>query len=294
MSYALRNSIIFAILLVAVSAGGFYWVGIRRTGQVNALVERREELRVHLDNISSTLSVYDTTRAQLSRLKARWQARSQTVPATDTPARTLAYIDEFIARADMSVNFDFTFTKRKDRVDYSFNTYVLRGEGRFEEIYALVWYLENGQRFYTVDGLQIEYVEPSSTKRSARWAWVTFKVIIRAYFEPESRVEDLPPLAESHRPELRPHNLFRPLITRSLPSNRLGLIEVEGATLSAMTEELAYLVDGSGEMHVLRRGDPVFLGRLTKIDMARSRVEFELNRGGIWGRHTLTVGDGTP
>ena len=39
-------------------------------------------------------------------------------------------------------------------------------------------------------------------------------------------------------------------------------------------------------------GDRVFLGRLTKIDMARSRVEFELNRGGIWGRHTLTVGAG--
>jgi len=58
--------------------------------------------------------------------------------------------------------------------------------------------------------------------------------------------------------------------------------------------ELVYLVDRSGEMHVLRRGDPVFLGRLTKIDMTRSRVEFELNRGGIWGRHTLTVGAGTP
>lgn len=294
MSYALRNSILFAILLVAVSAAGFYWLGIRRVDQVNSLVERQEALQVDRDKIDSALSVYDTTRAQLSRLKARWQARNQTVPATDTPARTLAYIDEFITGADVRVNFDFMFTERKDRADYSFNTYALQGEGRFEDIHALVWYLENGQRFYTVDGLQIEYVEPASTKRSARWDWVTFKVIIRAYFEPDSRVEEMPPLAEPRRPELRPHNLFRPLITRSLPSNRLGLFEVAGATLSAMTEELAYLVDRSGEMHVLRRGDRVFLGRLTKIDMARSRVEFELNRGGIWGRRTLTVGAGAP
>jgi Tfp pilus assembly protein PilO len=292
LSYALRNSIVFVILLVVVSAVGFYWVGMRGAGQVKALVESQKELRIDLDNINSALSVYDTTRAQLSRLKMRWQARSQTVPATDTPARTLTYIDQFLAAAEARVNFDFIFTERVDKEDYSYNTYALQGKGRFEDIYALVWYLEHGQRFYTADGLQLEYVEPASTRRSARWDWVSFKMIIRAYFEPESRVEDLPPLLEFRRPEHRPHNLFRPLITRSLPSNRQGLFDVEGATLSALTEEVAYVVDRKGKMQVLRKGDRVFMGRLTRIDMGRGRVEFELNRGGIWGRHTLTVGSG--
>ena len=52
---------------------------------------------------------------------------------------------------------------------------------------------------------------------------------------------------------------------------------------------LAYLMDRSGEMHLLRRGDRVYLGRLDKIDIARNRVEFALNRGGIWQRRILSI-----
>ncbi len=288
MSYTLRNSIVLATLLVLVAVGGFYWVGMYQSGRIDSLLEHKASLRTDLDNINSALSVYDITLAHVNRLKARWQGRSQVVPARDTPARTLAYIDGYLDRARAkSVSFDFMFTGVTDHEDHSFNTYSLQGESRFEDLYGLIWHVENGQRFYAVDGLQIEYSEPE--RRTSRWDWIRFRIILSAYFVPESLVEDLPPLSESLADD-QPGNPFLPLITQTLPSNRRGRLDVDKARLTALTEDAAYLVDRASKMHVLRQGDRVYLGLLDKIDMGGNRVEFLLNKGGIWERRTLRVG----
>ena len=165
------------------------------------------------------------------------------------------------------------------------NVYV-RGDS-LSEFYAFIWYLERGHRFYTVDHLEIDYRERDV--KSPHWDWVHFKMLFRAYFEPRSRIEDLPPVQTSARPLAKLRNPFRPLITATLPENRLGLFEVDGARLKGLAHNLAYLVDRTGEASVLREGDRVFLGKLSKIDIDANRVEFVLNKGGIWERLRLHV-----
>ena len=51
----------------------------------------------------------------------------------------------------------------------------------------------------------------------------------------------------------------------------------------------AILVDHLGKIHVLKEGDEVYLGYLTKIDVPNNRVEFTLNKGGIVERYSLTL-----
>jgi len=80
------------------------------------------------------------------------------------------------------------------------------------------------------------------------------------------------------------------LITESLPPNLLGLLEAESAQLKGLTHELAYLEDSQGKLHIMRRGERVYLGWLDKIDIYGNRVEFVLNKGGIWERFTLRIG----
>jgi len=289
VSYALRNSLIIGVLLIFVATFGLYWVRVYQVEKSETLQSRLEELEGQLEIINSVLAIYDSTLAELNRMRTQWQERKQIVPPADTPDRTLAYLDELLKLAKGNVNFDFLYKGREDEADYSVNIYGLEGEGRFENFYAFLWHLEHGPRFHTVDRLQIEYREPDSGKRTGRWNWVKFRAIFRAYFEPQSRIEELPPLAPSVRPDPLARNLFMPLITRTLPENRLGLFEVEGAQLKGLTSDMAYLEDSKGRMHLLREGDRVFLGRLSKIDIFSNRVEFVLNKGGIWERLTLTV-----
>ena len=287
MSYALRNSIVIGVLLVLALGVGIYWIEMRWVEQIDVLEAREKELRGDLKNINAMLSIYDSTLATLNRLKDRWQARRQIVPAKDNPARTLAYLYELLN--PLSVNFDFLHKGDNDEASYSVNTYALQGEGRFKDIYAFIWQLEHGRRFHTVDLLQLEYSESGGGKRSDKWDWTTFKMIFRAYFEPGSRVEDLPATEELVPPVLGTRNPFRPLITKTLPENHLGLFEVEGAQLKGLSHNMVYLMDRSGQIHHLHKGDRVFMGKLDKVDIFRNQVEFVLNKGGIWERVTLNV-----
>lgn len=287
MSYALRNSIILAVLLVVVSAVGVYWIWLRQDDEKKVLQERREELKGELEIINSVLAIYDAAQEQLDRYKTRWQNRGQIVPGSDDPAATLAYLYDLMELRNVSVNFDFFAKGRVDEEGHSFNMYALEGEGKFENLYGFIWHLEHGRRFHAVDHVQMDHREG---ELSGKRDWVKFKMVFRTYFEPGSRVEGLQPLEMPARPPLLAHSPFRPLITQALPRNNLGLFETDGAQLQGLGKDLAYLVDRQGQMHLLREGDRVFMGRLAKIDLEGNQVEFVLNKGGIWERLKLKVG----
>lgn len=290
MSYALRNSLLLGLLLCVVWGGGYYWVGMHQVGEIETLQVRQEELKEELENASSVMAIYDTTLAQLNRIKVRWQGRKRFVPVQDSPDRTLVYLDELLKQVKGNVSYDFLFKGRKDEETYSANVYGLDGEARFENLYALIWHLEHGPRFYTVDRLQIDYREPETGQSLPQWDWVTFSMVFRAYFNPHSQIEDLIPMPGAEQPAELARNLFAPLITEFLPPNRLGLIDVGSARLKGLTHELAYLEDFQGQLHILRRGMRVYLGWLDRIDILGNRVEFVLNKGGIWERFTLRIG----
>ena len=99
-------------------------------------------------------------------------------------------------------------------------------------------------------------------------------------------------VAEFPRPPGLARNLFAPLITRGLPPNVAGLPVVEGARLKIVTHDMVYLEDRGRKMHMLRTGDPVYLGRLASIDVMRNQAVFELNKGGIVEWVTLRIEEG--
>ena len=287
MSYSLRNSIALGAMLLIVLGLGSYWAGVRQVAQIEALEGVEDDLEEDVMKIKAVLSIYDSTLADLNALRSRWASRTQVVPTNDTPAQTLSYLNELAVRSGSAMDFSFAYKGKRDEPSFSVNTYGLEGEARFETLYAFLWYLEHGRRFYTVDHLEVAYREPEA--RNSRWEWVRFKLALRAFFEPRSGIESSPTSTHVVCPNAKLHNPFRPLITRTLPENRLGLLDVERAHLQGLTQDLAFISDKNGEPVMLRQGDRVFMGRLSSIDIDRNRVEFVLNKGGLWERLALTV-----
>ncbi|MSR82500.1 MAG: hypothetical protein EXS58_06185 [Candidatus Latescibacteria bacterium] len=285
MSYAWRNTLIMGVLLALLAAGGFYWTQVRQAGQVKKLQERERTLRAELDNANSVLALYDTTRAYLERQEERWSARTQVIPAVDSPAQTLDYLYQILKSPGSFVSFDLVYKGQKDEKGYSVNRYALEGVGHFEKLYSFIWRLEHGRHFYAVDHVEIEYVEPDSGMYTAAWEQVRFKMFMRAFFAP-GQIEEALPGAPLSAEEAAP-NPFLPSITQHLPENRSDFFEVEGARVKALTHDTAYLVDKKGRAHILREGDRVFMGRLAAIDIRRNRVWFVLNKGGIEERVAL-------
>lgn len=285
MSYAWRNTLILAVLLAMLAAGGLYWTQVRQVGKVKKLQKREGALRTELDNANGVLAMYDTTRAYLERQEERWSARTQVIPAVDSPAQTLDYLYQILKSPGSFVSFDLVYKGQKDEKGYSVNRYALEGTGHFAKLHSFIWRLEQGRHLYAIDHVEIEYVEPDSGMYTAAWEQVRFKMFMRAFFAPGQTEEALPG-APSSTEEAAP-NPFLPLITQHLPDNRSDFFEVEGARIKALTHDTAYLVDKQGRPHVLREGDRVFMGRLTQIDIRRNRVWFVLNKGGIEERIAL-------
>ncbi len=287
MSYALRNSLVLVVLLIVAWSVGGYWIRVRQSARIEVLARREKDLKSELDNINSVLAIYDTTRMALDRLKARWQARRQVVPASDGASQTLAYLNGLSKLKNAAVSFNFQYEGRKDEANYSTHQYALEGDGRFRNLYTFLWQLEHGRRFYTVDHLSISREDPAAS--SGRGNRLSFRMVFRSFFEPESRVEEAPLSTELLAPDRLAGDPFRPLITKSIARNREGLFEADGSRLRGLAGDKAYLVDREGRMHLLKQGDRVHLGRLSKIDVERKRVEFTLNEGGILRRHTLRM-----
>jgi Tfp pilus assembly protein PilO len=293
MSYALRNSLILALLLVVVALLGAYWVEVRRAGQIKKLEARQAKLKKELEEVNAVLAVYDSTLAKLNHLQQRWQQRQYLVPAADTPAQTLAYLHEISSAPGAGVSFDFLYKGRVDQAGYSANAYALEGEGAFADFYGFLHRLERGRRFQAIDQLHLSQVEAEGQDPATRGGRMKFKMILRTYFSPGSPVEEPAMAQERNWPEPAVANPFQPLIASSLPGNHLGLFEVEGARLQGLAGNLAYLLDRRGRSHLLRKGDRVYLGRLDRIDVGAKLVEFLLDKGGIWERQTLKMESGS-
>jgi len=84
------------------------------------------------------------------------------------------------------------------------------------------------------------------------------------------------------------HNAFYPLI-HSIPKNNDGLVDVERSKLIALSTDIAYLINQSGNLVNLNISDKVYLGWLREIDQQAQVARFTINRGGIVKKIELQV-----
>lgn len=82
---------------------------------------------------------------------------------------------------------------------------------------------------------------------------------------------------------------FKPLILSKLPPNVNGLINVNRSKLVALTNKSAFIQDQQGVMKEMKVGNKVYLGYLSKIDLDKGKVIFELNKGGIFSTAVLNL-----
>jgi len=288
VSYAVRNSIVLAVLLVLMAGSAYYWTRVRQPKQLQALQAQQREIQDKIGSANAVLALYDSLAAQLAALQTRWERRQWVTPELDTPDLTLAYLDELVEHTDRNIDFDFAYKGGTAQPSYNYNTYTLRGEASFPTLYTFLWLLEHGRRLYTVERLQIDAgAEAETSEKKANW--VQFTAVLRAFFTPGVPPSDSLLALGHRRPDLLENDMFVPLITRTLPKNVAGLPEVEDARLTALTHNMAYLQDRNGKLHLLRPGDPVYLGRLEAIDIFQNRAVFVLNKGGIWEWVTLRI-----
>jgi hypothetical protein len=225
--------------------------------------------------------------ALLTDTQKRWENRNKDIPPMDITSQSYAYFSRLI---DLSgeLKLDMVFMGTEPRSNYGFNSYSLKGEAPFDNLYRFIWYMENDRKLYKIQNLNLKGLEIAPTEKEEGRLLVTFDMTVHAYFS--SIAELSSSLGER---ALTPNGLnvdpFAPVITSGIPPNIRTLVEIERSDLKAVIPGKAFVLDQTNIIRTLREGDEVYLGYVTRIDPELGRMECTLNKGGIIEKVELNI-----
>lgn len=290
MSYALRNTIVLAAFLAIIFSVGFYLTKVVQPGQKKKLRTEITTLDRTIAERPSVVAELEASKKKLADMKERYSKRFKVIPANDTTALTYAYLNRVMSASGF-VKFDMLYQGPKNNRQYGYNTYNLKGETSYSNLFKFIWYLEHAKLLYKVEGLTVTGHEVRDEQTGRTQMIVPFTMDLRAYYSSVAGVS-------SHSTGTDPTfykrvstglNFLRPLISSEPPPNVKGLVDVERSDLRAVMPDKVFIVDQNGMGHILKVGDEVYLGYLTKIDPSKNEAEFTLNKGGIIDRVDLKV-----
>ena len=287
MTYILRNTIVLAVLLVLILAVGLYF----RSGVLPKKIEKIDKeiktIDMELQNTPDLINQYNTLSQQLILTKQRWETRNKDIPPMDVTGQTYDYLNRTIDKSG-EVKLDMLYQGIQNFQNYGFNTYNLKGEATFEDLYKFIWYIENSRLLYKIRTLNLRGLEMKDPITQVTKLLVTYEMILDAFFSP------MPELFSSAGerklvPITMVSNPFEPLILRDLQPNTNNLVEIERSDLKAVVPGKGFVVDQENKMRTLSEGDEVYLGYVTKIDPVLGKMECTLNKGGIIERFELFI-----
>lgn len=287
MSYKLRNSIALGILLFLILAVGTYIRAFNLPKKISALETEISKIDEELQNTPNLVNQFNDLSAVLTDTQKRWESRNKDIPPVDITGQSYAYFSRLI---DLSgeVKLDMAYTGGTAFGNYGFNTYVLKGEAPFENLYRFIWYLENDRRLYKVHTLTLKGLEVATTEKQEGGVLVTFDMTVHAYFSSVSELSSS--LGERQRvPNTLNVDPFAPVISAGLPPNVHDLVEIERSELKAVIPGKAFVLDQTNAIQTMNEGDEVYLGYVTRIDPEGGRLECTLNKGGIIEKVELKI-----
>ncbi len=290
MSYALRNTIVLAAFLAIIFSVGFYLTKVVQPGVKKKLQTEIVTLNRTIDQRPAVAAELKSSQDKLAEMKNRYAKRFKVIPSNDTTALTYAYLDR-IMNSSGFVKFDMLYQGPKSMRQYGYNTYNLKGETSYTSLFKFIWYLEHARLLYKVSDLSVTGHEVRDDQTGMTKTIVPFTMELQAYYSSvagvSSEVTGVDPTF--YRPVNVGLNFLRPLISTEPPPNVRGLVDVERSDLKAVMSDKVFIVDQNGMGHILRIGDEVYLGYLTKINQNKNEAEFTLNKGGIIDRVDLKV-----
>lgn len=266
---------------------GFYF----RFGVLPKKIDKAEQeiktIDVELQNTPDLINTYNQYSQLLIVTKQKWEGRNKDIPPVDITGQTYDYFNRTIDKSG-EVKLDMLYQGIRNYKNYGFNTYNLKGEAPFENLYKFIWYIENSRLLYKIRNISLKGLELKEKESGETKLMVTYEITLEAYF---SSIPEL--YSSSGERKLVAtalvSNPFEPLILRDLPANTEDLVEIERSDLKAVVPSKAFVVDQNNKMRTLSEGDEVYLGYVTKIDPVLGRIECTLNKGGIIEKFELYI-----
>lgn len=288
--FARRNSLTLALIWIIMLAVGVFWY---YSDAENLLVAVAEEQQLKLDLQKSQAEVKRLTEVKSThdKMADQWRNSSKRIISADEPSFTLSYLNLIMSTFNLNIYYDFILNSKAKNGDVTTFTSTIAGEGPYDDLNQLVWHLTYQPILYLIESFAIsQSTEPD---------FVKFSMKIKG-FTVDSKSEINEDFSEFQRMVAggytRQNDIFRPLLAKkpkavastkpsqfkpivpTLPKKKPGEVDVQTASLKAVTPSSVFISDRGIGMKELKVGDSVYLGRLVAIDQQKGEAEFRLNK----------------
>ncbi len=288
MPYAVRNSIVLAVLILLVNSIGWFALVMPTRKQEKKIQAELATLDANLARDANLYSLIEKAHNDLSEMRKRWQSRPKILPRTEDTRISYKYLHSIVMRGKHPFPYDFDFEDYRDTLGMSSRKYSFRADVTFEQLFEFLHYFETNRRLMVILEMQMDAKPPREDERDAK-EMVTLNTRMIAYAATNGTDE----IVSSVEPP--PHLFWDPFksqVKERLPKNDENLLEVDHSKLVAIASNgnrIAFLQNQQGTLMTLKEGDEVYLGYVTKIDPPSATVEFTLNYGGFIRKRVLAL-----
>lgn len=279
MNKKLRSTLVLlALLFIILIAGGAYLYFI----QGKNLDEKRtklKELQAKALDPQELLAQYQELLTKSNHLDSILAHREFNIPQNLSSIKFYNFVNNVTNGFSDKTQVNVEFIEQKPEKEFFYYDYKLSGFGYFNEVYNLIYAIEQSKELKKVKNLSLGNLVQTNTDELPIYL-VNFTMSVQVYFSSDSRFAPAA-FVENNLAAPVLYDAFYPLIRNEIPPNVDNLLDVQGATLLALIPEGAFIADSKGNTYLVWEGEQVYLGYLTKIDYQNSRVSFILNKGGI-------------
>ena len=281
MSYAIRNTLILLVVLLAILGTGFGYIQYYQKSTI-------EEMNVTVDELQNEYNNKKSVADQLQVVREQFEAAQKFIENFDKALFSSSNSDDvFDFLIDLSpesddLEFNYVYSDSSLTEKYGIISSSINGTGSYRAVFNFINRIENSQAVQKINNITVTPVgEPGNYNR------VSFNFDINSFYNRSGTMDALA-MFTNLRPVDDFSNPFFPLI-RDLPPNVDNLTNIENSRLVGISSSKVFVMNQNGRMVSLSENDPVYMGRLERIDLTNGRAIFRLNKGGIIEMVTLEV-----
>lgn len=279
MNYALRNTLILAILLVLVIVG--FLIG--NTSSVKKIKEIRTSYENNKKQLDDLMAAHPDMKDQdlfiqsLKDLEKKVQRESKLIPQKNDPTITYKYLLDISDKFCPDVKFNFVYNRLSRVENINYYTYTITGTAPMRSFYTFVYQIESQYMLYVIESIKInEKVEEAISTGK-----VNFTIVLNAYFEEAaSELGDIPFRDLKYKNVT--YNPFYSRIHAPIKDEKeQEFLDINSSGMIGLTPDKVFMKDRVGRIHILEIGDKVAYGSLSAINWDEQYATFLLNEIGI-------------
>lgn len=276
--------VVFALITVA---GLIYVYGIQ-SNTVREKDKKLKQLKATYANASILYTQLSEMEKKVYEVDSMLFSGNYTIPRNLVESDFFAFIDNYSRDYSLYTYTNTEFESEGAEFGFNFYTYKVSGTGAFDNVYKLIYSIENSKELKKVQKADISSTSIVDNRGIPRYL-TKFELIVKVYYSSSDQYAAAK-FVENNLYTADLYDAFYPLVRSEIKPNINDLPDVQEASLLSLVPQGAFITDNGGNTFLMKKGDPVYLGYLSDIDYENELVTFILNKGGIIEYLTMELG----